>query len=132
MPDGSTYPSADGSLWCGSSVFAERLPKDSPVRPNEIGGVRFKRINVHNGNWSNIKINIPRYDKIKAALWYKAHQGYGYDYSLIANYVMWLLPSNKVDRYMCSESVAEALGITDSYRYDPAVLHHTLMYAFSQ
>lgn len=132
MPDLTTNPDPLGGLWCGSSVFAERLPEFSPVRPNEIGGVRFKRINVHNGNWTTLKINIPRQDKIDAALWFKKHQGSYYDYSLIANYVLWLLPSNVDGRYMCSESVASALKMIEAHRYDPALLHNTLAYMFSQ
>lgn len=128
MPNFTTSPNEKNEFWAASSIFAEKLPPWSKNRPNENGGVRFKLINPHNGNWDCIKLGISREERIKAAEWYIKNEGMPYDYQLIAHFSLWLLTSGEDNSYMCSESVAEALGIKDSFRYDPATLHHTLEY----
>lgn len=125
MPDGTTQP-INNELWCGSSVFAERLPERSPERGGEIGGVRLKRIDVSTDKWATRKIH-PAYAR-RAAEWFVDNQGVGYDYLLIAKYVLWLLPSNKDHLVMCSESVAKALGFREPERIDPALLHNLVQY----
>lgn len=130
MPDKNTYPLSDGSLWAASSVFAERLPDYSPIRPGEWGGVRFKRINIRTNNWVTIKLGFQREKKLEMAQWFQDNQGAKYDHSLIANYAIWWLASNVEGRYMCSEAIATAMGMIEPHRYHPALLHNTMRYMF--
>lgn len=132
LPDRNANPSLDGSLWAASSVFAEKLPNYSPVRAGEYGGVRFKRINIRTKNWVTIKLGFSREKKAEIAQWFRINQGAKYDYSLIANYAMWWLANDVSGRYMCSESIATAIGMIEPHRYHPALLHNTLQYIFQQ
>ena len=128
MPDKTTKIDSEGKLWCASSVIAEKLPDFSPVRPGGFGGVRFKRIDIYNGNWLTIKLPFSREKRIQAAKWFKDNQGAYYDYPLIAEYVLWALGKDKFDAYICSESIAASLGIGDPFRINPPILHTTLAY----
>lgn len=125
MPDLTTDP-IDNQFWCGSSVFAEKMPEYSPYRSGETGGVRLKRIDVSTDKWMTRKIH-PAYAR-RAAEWFVDNQGIGYDYVLIAKYVLWMLPSDKEDLVMCSESVAKALGFREPERIDPALLYNLVQY----
>lgn len=125
MPDGTTEP-INGEYWCASSVFAERMPEFCPNRPGELGGIRFKRINVKTPKWINVPIDSSF--ALGSAQWFKDHQGMGYDYLLIAKYVLWVLPSNKDDRAMCSESCAASMGFKEAERIDPALLFNIVSF----
>lgn len=131
MPDGTTEP-INNEYWCGSSVFGEKMPNHSkdPSNPTrragEGGGVRLKRIDVSSNKWMTVRIDST-YARA-AAQWFVDNQGVKYDYLLIAKYALWVLPHNKDDRVMCSESVAAALGITEPHRIDPAMLYNLMVY----
>jgi hypothetical protein len=118
MPDGTCEPNADGELWCVSSTGLERINSTSPRRPNKIGGVRFKRINVNNKKW---ELDIPDADPLRAAQWAVNNQGRLYDWQLIFGFIIWLIPRKK-SRVMCSTSVATMLGLPDPHRFDPCQL----------
>tara|TARA_R110001599_G_scaffold171353_1_gene362445 strand:+ start:462448 stop:463005 length:558 start_codon:yes stop_codon:yes gene_type:complete len=119
MPDG-TCESIDGAYWCASSTGTDTMPEWSPRRAGKMGGVRFKRIKLDPAKW---EIDECPGDANKAAHWFKAHQGRLYDWQLMVGFVAWLIP-NKDGRFMCSESVAEAIGIKDAFRIDPCILKH--------
>lgn len=131
MPDKTTDP-INNEYWCGSSVFGEKMPNHSTdpnnptPRAGESGGVRLKRIDVSSDKWMTVKID-PAYTRA-AAQWFVANQGVKYDYLLIAKYALWVLPHNKDDRVMCSESVAAALGFLEPHRIDPAMLYNLVVY----
>lgn len=121
MPDGSATPGQDGSLWCASSVAAERLPAHSPRRAGKTGGVRFKRIALDPVHWDLVRV---RCDPASAARWFRGHEGELYDWQLVLGFVSWLIPQ-KSQRWTCSEAVAAALGIHEdgTWRLDPCDLH---------
>lgn len=129
MPDGNIEPDEFGNYWCASSVFGEKLPKYSPTRAGKYGGVRFKRINTTGGEWVHVKLH---FDPKKVATWFVLNQGMRYDYSLIVQYAVWLLPGNKDNRVMCSESIAKAIGLPEAERIDPAILHNLAVFLHQQ
>lgn len=120
MPDGSAAQGDDGSLWCASSVAAERLPDTSERRPGRVGGVRFKRISLNPDHWDVRRVAS---NPAQAAQWFKAHEGEPYDSQLILGFAAWVIP-HKAERWTCSEASAAALGVpdTDAWRFDPANL----------
>ena len=126
MPDKTTKIDNENRLWCASSVIAEKLPDFSPVRAGGFGGVRFKRINLYNGNWIFIKVPVSREIKYQAANWFKNNQDAYYDYPLIAEYVSWALSKEKASAYICSEAIAASLGLKEPFRFNPPNLHNTI------
>lgn len=126
MPDLTTKIDSEGKLWCASSAIAEKLPDFSPVRPEGFGGVRFKRIDIYNGNWLTIKLPFSREKRIEAAKWFKNNQGAYYDYPLIAEYVSWALSKEQASAYICSEAIAASLGLKEPFRFNPPNLHNTI------
>lgn len=80
------------------------------------GGVRFKAIDYDPAHWDFIE--LPFYLEPDARQWFAANEWAGYD--LIGNlkFVMPLIPHSK-SRWFCSEAIAEALGMADSWRYGP-------------
>lgn len=117
FPDGSCAQGLDGSLWCGSSVAAERIPAHSPRRPGHLGGVRRKRIVLDSRRWDLVRIDR---DPVLAAQWFLDHEGELYDWQLIAGYVAWLLP-HKAQRWACGEACFASFGAPegDAHRFDP-------------
>ncbi len=126
MPDKTTKIDNENRLWCASSVIAEKLPDFSPVRAGGFGGVRFKRINLYNGNWIFIKVPVSREIKYQAANWFKNKQGAYYDYPLIAEYISWALSKEQASAYICSEAIAASLGLKEPFRFNPPNLHNTI------
>ena len=121
MPDGNCEHDANGALWCASSVAAEALPGHSPRRAGKTGGVRFKRIALNPDHWDVQRIDV---DPLRAAQWFKDHEGDLYDWQLILGFVSWVIP-HKAQRWTCSEACAAALDVPkdDAWRFDPAGLH---------
>ena len=96
----------DGNRYlCGSSSFMD-------------GGVRTKVIDLHPDRWDVVKV---RGDSMRARQWFVAHAGLGYDVLGIIGFV-WRRTSDSRHRWFCSESIAEALGYEDSWRFDPCTL----------
>lgn len=125
MPDGTTARCDDGSLWCASSVAAERLPAHSPRRAGKVGGVRFKRIVLDPGHWDVRRLAA---DPAAAAQWFKRHEGELYDWQLVLGFLSWVIPQ-KSRRWTCSEAAAAACGVPDveAWRFDPANLHQAVV-----
>lgn len=118
MPDGSCAP-VDGAYWCASSVAAERLPSHSPQRAGQMGGVRFKRIALDPAHWDVVAY---RRCPLRAAQWFRAHEGDRYDWQLILGFLAWVIPQ-QAHRWTCSEAAAAAGGYADPWRFDPCTLH---------
>jgi len=129
MPhDGKTMlPTAqpiDGAHWCASSSAAEPIPPWSKRRPGKTGGVRFKRINVHDpSKW--LLVDLDHAGALFAAEWFREHEGALYDWQAIVGFLAWPIPE-KQGRWSCHEAVGAALDIFGSNRLDPASLCEVL------
>lgn len=119
MPDKTTMV-FNGEHWCASSSGIDSIPLYSPRRPGKLGGVRFKRIDINDGNWDIIKLDK---DPQKAAQFFFDKQGIPYDYRLVLKYVSWSF-TEYGESYICSEAIAQALGYRQSYKLDPCLLHY--------
>jgi len=82
------------------------------------GGVRFKKIDFDPEHWDFVE--IPN-GEIKARNWFIRHEGQKYDVLGIAHLVVGFIGQAQ-NKWYCSEAVAEALGIQDSWRFEPNVL----------
>lgn len=84
------------------------------------GGVRGKRIDLTtSGHWD--VFDLPQFDELDACaalIWFRAHEGDGYDWWGNAGFV---LPWRTEDRgkYFCSEAVMAALAVERPWAYHP-------------
>lgn len=95
--------------YCGSS----RSPE---------GGVCLRPLTLTHYEWDFI--DVPG-DEAAARLWFETHKGQGFDYLWLL-YNVWRRGPGRRNRWGCSEAVAEALGIPESFRQDPAILPVTV------
>lgn len=119
LPDKNPYPDKYGAVWCASSTMLDRMPDWSIRRQGELGGVRFKRIYLEPDKWDFIDLDQ---DPVKVIQIMKANEGYKYDWLLVMNFLVWLVPDSST-RLICSEACAKALGYEEPWRFDPAALH---------
>lgn len=91
------------------------------------GGVRSKTIEFNKDHWDIVTINISEEDREKAIQWFKDHEGQKYDYMGLVGFVVASVAHTKTKWY-CSEAVAESLGVVDSWRIHPNLLHAVLKY----
>lgn len=82
------------------------------------GGVRMKRIDFDPANWDVIDI---KGDEGRAREWFANHDMDGYDMLGLFGFV-WRRGIQDKGKWFCSEAIAEALGIKDSWRIDPCLL----------
>lgn len=81
------------------------------------GGVRIKYIGYSSvGNWDFVPLH-ERYE-LAARVWFMQHHGQPYDLMGNVNAMFGFVP-HSVDRWFCSEAIAEALGLVESWRYKP-------------
>ena len=99
---------ADGLAKCWSSSHQD-------------GGVRFKEISLDKKNWDVFELSILEYDLQYAIEWYRKRNGKKYDLLGILGFV-WRPAVDSKNKWFCSESLASALQITDSWRFDPSTL----------
>lgn len=118
MPDGRA-DAVDGSLWCVSSVAAERLPS------GQYGGVRFKRIVLHPGRWEFVRLKA---DPRVAAARAKLVEGGRYDWQGVLGYLSWLIP-HRNERWSCAELCAMLAGLPEPWRQDPCSLHRVAQWS---
>lgn len=87
-------------------------------------GVRFKYIEYDPTKWDFVDVEG---DEEKARQWFKDHNGEKYS---IRGNLRFLFGFIKVaaNKKFCSQSVGEALGITEADRYYPGILIGTLRY----
>ena len=86
------------------------------------GGVRFKRIEFDLSRWVFVEVVA---DEAKARAWFDAHAGEAYDLAGTARFVFGFIPQNP-RKWFCSEAVAEAIGLHESWRYGPCGLFAAL------
>ncbi len=83
------------------------------------GGVRFKQIDYTSGKWEFLDIPDPTGEiERKARQWFIDHEGAKYDLWGNVRFVVGLVKDDG-SAYFCSEAIAAALGMTDSFRYGP-------------
>jgi hypothetical protein len=87
------------------------------------GGVREKIIDLTSGRWVLVDINA---DKAVALNWFMKHEGKRYDVPGLFGFVF---PFRMHIRHwwFCSESCAEALGLSRSWEYHPNKLYEYVM-----
>jgi hypothetical protein len=69
-------------------------------------------------------VEVP-YSPDTATSWFLQHEGCKYDYLGLFGFVVRKVKGEN-SRYFCSEAVAAALGIPDSWRFDPNTLYAAL------
>lgn len=79
------------------------------------GGVRCKQLDLDSGRWRLVE--VPG-DPAEALAWFEAHRGQSYD---VFGLLGWVLPWRVSDRtrWFCSEAVAEAMGLAQTWRISP-------------
>lgn len=83
------------------------------------GGVRVKAINFRSDHWD--MVTVPG-DEAKAVAWFDAHLGQPYDWFGLFGWVLpWRVSYRKW--WFCSEVVAEAMGLPQSWRISPNDLY---------
>lgn len=91
------------------------------------GGVRFKKIEYDLSRWDII--DIIDTDEKSALEWFKKHEGEGYDLIGNLHFIFGFIGDNR-HKWSCAESVADALGIPDSWRINPNSLYPIIVKYF--
>ena len=81
-------------------------------------GVRFKKITFDPAKWEMLEVGG---DEVAARAWFAAHEGRKYDLMGTARFLFGVIPQDP-EKWFCSEAVAAALGLRDSWRYGPCGL----------
>lgn len=84
------------------------------------GGVRFTTpgsINFQDQTQWDL-VQLPAFDEGQALLWYSKHEGDKYDVWGDVHFVSGLIKHTEGHEF-CSESMADALGFADGWRFDP-------------
>lgn len=79
------------------------------------GGVRFKDIDLDNGNW--MLIDVPCIDGAKVAQWFIDHEGEPYDVRGLVNFI--LPVGHNPGGWFCDEALLEAMGMFEPWRFEP-------------
>lgn len=66
-------------------------------------------------------VELPNVDPASVEAWFTAHAGCKYDLLGLLGFVLRRNDYDK-NKYFCSESVADSLGIAEGWRYDPNAL----------
>lgn len=82
------------------------------------GGVRIKHMRLDPAHWDLVPVAGDVHD---AWHWLANHDGEGYDYLGLVGFIARVLGHYKA-RWVCSEAVAEMLGLPESWRFDPCSL----------
>ena len=82
------------------------------------GGVRIKHMHLNPDHWDLVPVSGDAHD---AWHWLAQHHGDGYDYLGLFGFIARVLGHDKA-RWICSEAVAEMLGMPESWRFDPCSL----------
>lgn len=86
------------------------------------GGVRVKHMRLDPAHWDLVDVDAP----VQHAWgWLNEHEGAGYDYLGLLGFIARAIGHNP-SRFVCSEAVAEMLGIPDGWRFDPCSLYAAL------
>ncbi|MFL9899064.1 hypothetical protein PQR71_13020 [Paraburkholderia fungorum] len=101
----------DGADLCASSSF-------------EDGGVRFIVTSLDAARWDVVEFVSDMATEKAAVEWFNNHLGEPYDLAAVFGFV-WRR-GHRIGHWDCSESIGAALGIPESWRFDPATLHAAL------
>jgi len=83
-------------------------------------GVRFKKIDYDPKNWDIL--DLPAHWEADARAWFEKNKGAKYD--VMGNVFLAVgFFSDSADKYFCSEAVAAALNIGQSFRLEPNTLY---------
>lgn len=85
-------------------------------------GVRVKHMTLNPDHWDVVPVSG---SADAAWSWLRKHEGSGYDYLGLLGFVARVLGHDKA-RFVCSEAVAEMLGMADGWRFDPCSLYAAL------
>ena len=88
------------------------------------GGVRVKHMRLDPDHWDIVPVTC---SADAAWLWLNKHEGAGYDYLGLLGFVARAIGHDK-SRFVCSEAVAEMLGMSDGWRFDPCSLYAALVW----
>ena len=89
------------------------------------GGVRVKHMRLDPDHWDLVPVS----GSADAAWeWLRKHEGAGYDYLGLLGFIARAIGHNP-GRFVCSEAVAEMLGIPDGWRFDPCSLCAVVSYS---
>lgn len=86
------------------------------------GGVRVKHMTLNPDHWDVVSVSG---SADAAWAWLRKHEGAGYDYLGLLGFVARAL-GHHPGRFICSEAVAEMLGMADGWRFDPCSLYAAL------
>lgn len=85
------------------------------------GGVRFKQVDYSAaGDWDFI--DLPPEWEAAARLYFKVHEGEAYDLLGNLHFVISAVPDARSKKF-CSEACGGAVGVEQSWRYDPNALY---------
>ena len=88
------------------------------------GGVRVKHMRLDLTHWDLVPVS----GNVDAAWeWLRRHEGAGCDYLGLLGFIARAIGHNP-SRFVCSEAVAEMLGMSDGWRFDPCSLHAALVW----
>lgn len=79
------------------------------------GGVRFKTIDFNPAKWDIVEVQA---SEVVAREWFKVNEGAKYDVWGLFGFIARRIKGQQ-GRFFCSESIMEALGYSDSWRFDP-------------
>ena len=87
------------------------------------GGVRVKHMTLNLDHWDLVPVT----GNVDAAwAWLRKHEGAGYDYLGLLGFVARAV-GHSPSRFVCSEAVAEMLGMVDGWRFDPCSLYASVL-----
>lgn len=105
-------------------IFSDGLAASSSYTD---GGVRFKHIDFHPEHWDFIE--LPAHLEPLARYWFEKHAGEKYD--MRGNVRFFAGFMNDGDgQWFCSEALAAALGMKESWRYGPNGLAAVLKFFY--
>ena len=86
------------------------------------GGVRVKHMTLNPDHWDVVSVSG---SADAAWAWLGKHQGAEYDYLGLLGFVARAF-GHHPSRFICSEAVAEMLGMPEGWRFDPCSLYAAL------
>ena len=89
------------------------------------GGVRVKHMRLDPEHWDLAGVDASAQ---YAWGWLHQHEGAGYDYLGLLGFVARAVGHSQ-RKFVCSESVAEMLGVPDGWRFDPCGLYAVVSYS---
>jgi hypothetical protein len=95
----------DGRAICWSSTYLD-------------GGVRRALIALDPTDWDVMELDVTDAQREVAVQWFREREGQKYDVLGLFGF-LWRHEEGDKDKWFCTEAVAEALGLPESWRKDP-------------